>query len=248
LKSRVQVVVLGAGDAFGSGGLRQSSYLVRARSATFLMDAGPTVLPALKDIGQDSDEIDFILLSHLHGDHFAGIPFMIMEYLYERPRKRELLIAGPRGTEQRTMDLFRAMYKETAARPLTFPLRFQTLVGGENVDVGGVAIEPFAVPHQEREPSLGVKVSVDGKTIVYSGDSGWTEEFIRRTTDVDLFVCECCYWETEVHFHINYPQFERNRSRLGARRVLLSHLGSEVLRKLDQVKEECARDGMVIDL
>ena len=248
LKSPVQVTVLGAGDAFGSGGRRQSSYLVQGQSAAFLMDAGPTVLAALKDAGKNTEEIDFILISHLHGDHFAGIPFMIMEYLYERPRKRELLIAGPAGTEQRVTDLFRAMYKETSSRKMTFPIRFQTLVAEEPVTFAGVVIEPFAVPHQEREPSLGLKVSLDGKTIVYSGDSGWTEEFVRRTGNVDLFLCECCYWETEVSFHINYPEFERNRRRIPARRVVLSHLGSEVLDKLDRVKEECARDGMVIDL
>ncbi|HUE38239.1 MAG TPA: MBL fold metallo-hydrolase [Candidatus Binatia bacterium] len=244
----VQVTVLGAGDAFGSGGRRQSSYLVRGRSATFLMDAGPTVLAALKDAGQPSDAIDFVLLSHLHGDHFAGLPFMIMEYLYERPRGRELLIAGPAGTEQRVMDLYRAMYKEAAARPTTYPIRFETLRADMKVDIGGVTIEPFAVPHQEREPSLGLKVRLDGKTILYSGDSGWTEEFVKRTADVDLFLCECCYWETQVGFHINYPEFERNRPRIGARRVVLSHLGREVLGKLDRVKEECARDGMVIEL
>ena len=212
------------------------------------MDAGPTVLAALKDAGQPTDEIDFVLLSHLHGDHFAGLPFMIMEYLYERPRRRELLIAGPNGTEERVMDLFRAMYKEAAARPRCYPIRFQTLTAGSNVEIGGVAIEPFAVPHQEHEPSLGLKVRLDGKTILYSGDSGWTEEFVNRTADVDLFLCECCYWDTQVDFHINYPEFERHRGRIGARRIVLSHLGREVLGKLDRVKEECARDGLVIDL
>jgi ribonuclease BN (tRNA processing enzyme) len=246
--SGVQLTVLGAGDAFGSGGRRQSSYLVRGPSATFLMDAGPTVLAALKDAGERSDEVEFILLSHLHGDHFGGIPFMIMEYLYERPRTRELLIAGPEGTEARVLELFRAMYKEAAARPTTFPIRFQTLVADQNVAIGSVAIEPFAVPHQEREPSLGLKVRLDGRTILYSGDSGWTEDFVRRTADVDLFLCECCYWETEVDFHINYPEFARHRKRIPARRLLLSHLGREVLEKLDRVEEECARDGMVIRL
>ena len=240
--------MLGAGDAFGSGGRRQSSYLVRGPSAVFLMDAGPTVLAALKDAGEPSDDIDFILLSHLHGDHFGGIPFMIMEYLYDCPRQRELVIAGPQGTQERVQDLFRAMYKEASARGTTFPVRYQTLVADCCVTLGAVRIEPFAVPHQEREPSLGLKVRLDGKTILYSGDSGWTEEFVERTADVDLFLCECCYWETEVGFHINYPQFARNRARIGARRVVLSHLGREVLCKLDRVKEECARDGMVIRL
>jgi len=244
---KVQVTVLGAGDAFGNGGRRQSSYLVCGPSATFLMDAGPTVLAGLKEAGRASDEIDFILLSHLHGDHFAGIPFMIMEYLFDRPRKRELLIAGPIGTEERVMELFRAMYKEASCRPRTFPIRFQTLVAGQSLEISGVAIEPFAVPHQEREPSLGLKLRFEGKTILYSGDSGWTE-FVRRTEDVDLFLCECCYWETEVFFHVNYPEFERNRARIHARRVILTHLGREVLGKLDRVKEECARDGLVIDV
>lgn len=240
--------MLGAGDAFGSGGRRQSAYLVRGDSATFLMDAGPTVLAALKDAGRVSGEIDFVLLSHLHGDHFGGIPFMIMEYLYECPRSRELVIAGPEGTEERVMDLYRAMYRESAARPMAFPLRFETLHPDERVTFGGVVVEPFAVPHQQREPSLGLKVRLDGRTVLYSGDSGWTEEFVARTVGVDLFLCECCYWETEVYFHINYPQLARNRARLSARRVVLSHLGSEVLGKLDRVAEECARDGMVIRL
>ncbi len=219
-----------------------------APSATFLMDAGPTVLAGLKDAGRRSDDIDFVLLSHLHGDHFAGLPFMLMEYLYERPRKRELVIAGPEGTESRVMDLFRAMYKEAAARPLTYPVRYVTLVAESPQTFGAVRIEPFAVPHQEREPSLGLKVHVDGKTVVYSGDSGWTEEFVRRTTGVDLFLCECCYWETAVDFHINYPEFTRQRERIRAKRVVLSHLGREVLQKLDRVDAECARDGLVIAL
>lgn len=212
------------------------------------MDAGPTVLAGLKDAGVFSTDVDFILLSHLHGDHFAGIPFMIMEYLYERRRSHELLVAGPAGTEERVWDLFRAMYREAAARPLAFPLRFQTLEADKNVEISGVRIEPFAVPHQMREPSLGLKVRLDGKTILYSGDSGWTEEFVRRTEDVDLFLCECCYWETEVSFHINYPEIDRHRSRIGARRLILSHLGREVLEKLDRVRIEYAHDGMVIEV
>ena len=212
------------------------------------MAGGPTVVAGLKDAGVSTGDVDFILLSHLHGDHFGGIPFMIMEYLYEQPRSRELLIAGPAGTEERVWDLFRAMYSEAAARPLAFPLRFQRLEADKRVTLSGVEIDPFAVPHQLREPSLGLKARLEGKTVLYSGDSGWTEEFVRRTGDVDLFLCECCYWETEVDFHINYPEIERNRSRIGARRLILSHLGREVIEKLGRVQLEVARDGMVIEV
>lgn len=244
----MRVIVLGAGDAFGSGGRRQSSYLVQSRSSTFLMDAGPTTLAALKDARVSPADVDFVVLSHLHGDHFGGIPFLILEYMYETRRSRELVVAGPVGTEERVHSLYRAMYLENSEKELTFPLRFLTLEAGRPIELSGVPIEPFAVPHQIREPSLGLKIRLDGKVIVYSGDSGWTEDFVPRTADADLFLCECCYWQTEVDFHNNYPELERQRARIKAKRLILSHLGSEVLEKLDQLAIEYAYDGMVIEV
>jgi ribonuclease BN (tRNA processing enzyme) len=84
--------------------------------------------------------------------------------------------------------------------------------------------------------------------VMYSGDSGWTEEFVRRSAGVDLFICECCYYDSRFDFHINYPGLEPNLPRIGAKRLILTHLGREVLAKLDRVKVETATDGMVIDL
>jgi len=246
--SAVKIIVLGAGDAFGSGGRRQSSYLVRSAKQTFLMDAGASVLPALKDAGVRSDLVDFVLVSHLHGDHFAGLVFMLMEYQYEQRRDRELVVAGPAGTEERVRELFRAMYRESSQEQLRFPLRFVALEPGQRITFGEASVEPFGVPHQKSEPSLGFRVEVDGRVVVYSGDSGWTEEFVEQTRDADLFLCECCFYDTRVDFHVNYPEFERNRDRIRARRVVLTHLGREVLSKLDQVHAETAYDGMVIDL
>lgn len=245
---RMKVTVLGSGDAFGSGGRRQSSYLVQGKATTFLMDAGPTVTGALCDAGVASPEVDFALISHLHGDHFGGLPFLIMEYLYNKPRDREFTICGPEGTEERVQNLYRAMYLEASSRPLTFPVTYRTVRADEPLEIHGVLVEPFAVPHQELQPSMGYRVTLEGKTILYSGDSGWTEEFVERTAGVDLFICECCYFETQVGFHVNYPELEKNRHRLQMKRLIITHLGREVLDKLDRVTIERARDGMVIEV
>ena len=59
-----------------------------------------------------------ILISHLHGDHFGGLPFLMLEYMWESPRKRMLTIAGPRHLEQRTRALFRTMYPGINTHPL----------------------------------------------------------------------------------------------------------------------------------
>jgi ribonuclease BN (tRNA processing enzyme) len=248
LTGSVKVTVLGAGDAFASGGRRQSAYLVQAGSRTFLMDAGPTLLGAMKEVSAPTADVDFVLLSHMHGDHFGGLVFLFLEYLFERPRSRELVIAGPPGAEKRVMDLFRASYSEISSKPLTFPVRFEVLEAGAAVDLCGVRVLPFAVPHQKSEPSLGYRVTVDGKTILYSGDCGWTDDLVRQSVGADLFICECTYFETAVDFHINYPELERNEPRLRGPRIVLTHLGREVLEKMDRVRVECAFDGMVIDL
>src|SRR5215475_4037366 len=102
--------ILGCGDAFGSGGRNQSGYLVEAENCLFLLDCGPTTLLAMKRAGFDPRRLDAIILSHLHGDHFGGIPFFFIEYLYQKPLLRPLVIAGPPGTEERLTELFLVMY------------------------------------------------------------------------------------------------------------------------------------------
>src|SRR5512145_1649585 len=114
--------VLGCGDAFGSGGRNQSGYLVEATDRLFLLDCGPTTLLAMKRAGFDPLALDTIFLSHLHGDHFGGIPFFFIEYLYQRSRSQPLHIAGPVGTEQKVSALYNLMYGAKELPPVEFHL------------------------------------------------------------------------------------------------------------------------------
>src|SRR5437867_13349908 len=106
----MKVYVLGCGDAFGSGGRNQSGYLVEADQRFFLLDCGPTTLRAMKRAGLDPKRLDAILPSHLHSDHFGGISFFFLEYLYKRPRDKPLHISDPTGSYDKTRYVFRIMY------------------------------------------------------------------------------------------------------------------------------------------
>jgi ribonuclease BN (tRNA processing enzyme) len=244
----MRITVLGAGDAFCNGGRRQSSYLVETEGTAFLLDCGTTTLLALKALGIAAERVDFIAISHLHGDHFGGLPFLFLEYFYEQPRTRPLLIAGPPGTEERVWMLYRAMYRELAARPLCFPLHFRELTPDRAETLCGVELFPFRVPHQEKDISFGYLVKANGKAVLYSGDCGWNEELIRYSSNTDLFICECCYFHKQTSFHISYPQIAAQRARLGCKRLLLSHLGREVLERMHEVTIECASDDLVVEL
>lgn len=244
----VRVAFLGAGDAFSAGGRHQASYLVRADGASFLLDCGATALASLKRDGIDAAAIDTIFISHLHGDHFAGLPFLLLEYIYENPRQRPLKIAGPPGTEERVWSLFRAAYKETAAQPLPFGLEITEIQPEKSAQFGAIGVKSFRVPHQEKEISLGFRIDIASRTLLYSGDTGWTEQLVKHSEDTDLFICECTFFETRVPFHLDYPRIVENHTRFGTKHLILTHTGREVLARRDEVEIEMARDGLTVEI
>lgn len=244
----IRVTFLGAGDAFNSGARCHASYLVSAPDTRLLLDCGATALMALKRCGTSARDIDAIFLSHLHGDHFSGIAFLFLESIFESPRDRPLTILGPPGTQDRVQDLYRCLYRELASRPLPFELRFVEVDPRQPISVGSGLAVPFRVPHQQNEISLGLRLSIGDKTILYSGDTGWTEDLVEQSQGTDLFICECCYFETRVDFHLDYPRIAENAPRFGCRRLVLTHVGREVLARRDEVKLELAHDGLVVDL
>ena len=244
----MKIHVLGCGDAFGNGGRNQSSYLVDGGNGLFLLDCGPTALLAMKRAGFDPRALDAIILSHLHGDHFGGIPFFIIEYLYQQSRDHLLIVAGPPGTEDRVRQLYGAMYGGGRIPAALSPLNFTVLIPEQLQSVAGVEVYPFRVPHQTDDVSLGLKVSYRGRQILYSGDSAWTDVFIEHARGVDLFLCECSYYDELPGRHINYRALAANLTRLDCKKLVLTHLGDDMLARREQLASIVAEDGMVIEI
>jgi ribonuclease BN (tRNA processing enzyme) len=199
----------------------------------------------------DPANLDLILISHLHGDHFGGLPFLILEYLYENPPQRPLTIAGPRYLEGRTWRLFHTMFPYSRAdlTRLRNKLKFVVLEPGCDRRVGKVRVKAIRTPHMRREASLALKVDLEGKTIAFSGDSGWSDALVDFAAGSDLFLCECTYFESaHLDFHMNYPQLEERRARFDVGRMILTHVGREVLRRGDEIRIETAMDGMRVSI
>jgi ribonuclease BN (tRNA processing enzyme) len=240
--------ILGCGDAFGSGGRNQTGYLVEASDRLFLLDCGPTTLLAMKRAGFDPGHLDAIILSHLHGDHFGGIPFFFVEYLYQKPKDNPLTIAGPPGTEERVRKLFGIMYGSGQSAKEIPPTRFEVLMPEQMQSVNGIDVFPFRVPHQTHDISLGLRVGYEGKQILFSGDSAWTDVFIVHARGVDLFLCECSFYREQPGMHVNYFTLQANLSRLGCKKLVLTHMGEEMLARRNELAAISAEDGMVIEI
>ena len=246
--SAVSVIVLGAGDAFASRGLLQAGYVIDANGTRILMEAGPALLASMKRCAIAPGDIDLVLISHLHGDHFGGLPFLILEYMFETPLRKNLVIAGPRHLEQRTWTLFHGMYPEFDTSKVARKLKFVVLEPGKSTRLGGFRVNTIRTPHTVKDVSLAFRIEAGGKQIVFSGDTGWTEELIPFSAGADLFLTECTYFQTKTDFHLSYPQIAANRGRFSARRMILTHIGREVLERMSEVEIEMASDGMTIDL
>ena len=99
-RSAVTVTFAGSGDAFGSGGRHQACIHLRSpRAGPVLLDCGATSLSALKRLGLDPGEIVAVFVSHLHGDHFGGLPFLILDGQFSgrtQPLARLRPVAGAR--------------------------------------------------------------------------------------------------------------------------------------------------------
>jgi ribonuclease BN (tRNA processing enzyme) len=245
----VSVTVLGAGDAFASKGRFQAGYIINAGGRRILMDAGPTLLASMKRVDISPSDLDLVLVSHLHGDHFCGLPFLILEYMYETPRGRQLILAGPPHLEERTWALFHTMYPESDTSEIARQLEFVEIDPQRTQEVAGIQIHSIRTPHTIQDISLAFRVEVSGRSIVFSGDTGWTDSLIDLSADSDLFLCECTYFDRpDLNFHISYAHFMTQRHRFTTRRLVLTHLGREVLERESDVALEMATDGMRLEV
>src|ERR1700757_2563184 len=138
----MQVRFVGCGDAFGSGGRSNTCFHFTGESANFLIDCGASSLPALKRLGIVRDDIDLILITHFHGDHFAGLPFLLLDAQFSR-RTRPLVIAGPKGIEMRLTQVMEALFENSSKTKQKFELSVIALQPEETKRFGEVAVTPF---------------------------------------------------------------------------------------------------------
>jgi ribonuclease BN (tRNA processing enzyme) len=246
----VNLTFLGTGDAFASHGRFYSGYLIAAGGYHVLMEAGPTTLCAMKRLGFAPADLDIILISHLHGDHYGGLPFLLLEYLWESPRNKLLKIAGPPHLEERTWRLFNTMFPFSSGDidRLKRGLEFIELEPDHPARVGKIHVESLRVPHMKRDLSLALKIAIGGKAIAFSGDTGWTDDLFAFTAGADLFLCECTYFTNPLEIHLNYPLLESKRAKFDVKRMMLTHIGREVLESGVDLSMEVAADGITIEV
>ena len=244
----MRIQIIGCGDAFGSGGRYNTCFLVDSRKLKFLIDCGATSLVALKRFGVEPDDIDAVFLSHLHGDHFGGLVFLIRAATLLNTRQRRLTIVGPPGTRERLMAAIEVFFPGGSRKEPEFVLEVIELTPNEPATIRGVEIMPFLVEHQCGAPPFALRLTVDGNVIAYSGDTEWTDALIEVGHQADLFICEAYFRDLVVPNHTSLCDLEARLNVIRPKRLLLTHMNDDMIGRLADIPYEAAEDGQVLEL
>jgi len=244
----MQLRFVGCGDALGSGGRSNTCFHVTGRNVNFLIDCGASSLPALKREGVVRDEIDLILITHFHGDHFAGLPFLLLDAQFSR-RSRPLVIAGPAGIETRLPQVMEALFENSSRTKQRFELSIVTLKPEQTRRFGAIEVTPYPVVHGESGgPFLGYRIAAEGRIIAFTADTEWTETLVPLGRDADLFIAEAYYYDKIVKNHLSLKTLEAHLAEIGPKRLVLTHMSDDMLERLDTLGYTAARDGMTVEL
>jgi ribonuclease BN (tRNA processing enzyme) len=247
----MRLTVIGCGDAFGSGGRFNTCFMIEAGDSRVLLDCGASSLVALKARNIDLNSIEGVILSHLHGDHFGALPFILLDAQFLSARSRPLTIAGPPGTRERLNAALEVFFPKSSRTAWKFPLHVVEVAPDVPDEVLGFAIRTAEVIHQSGAPSTAVRLTRDGKVLSYSGDTEWTDALVGIADGADLFILECYEYARNLPGHMSFSRLQEHRAALRARRIMLTHMNPTMLARTDEARAGgllIAEDGLNVEV
>lgn len=247
----MQFTVIGSGDAFGTGGRLHTCYMIEAAGRRVLLDCGVTSQTGLNRQGIDANGIDTIVLSHLHGDHFGGLVWIMLTAQYSSKRKAPLKVIGPPTTAERYKAAAEALFPGMTGIKRAFELEFVEITAAKSYADADLAVQAFEVCHPADAPSHGLRLTIGGRTVAFSGDTEWVEALVDVARDADLYITECCGLDRPMKYHLDWRTLEKQLPRLTARKVMISHMNADMLAFAPSVaggRIVIAEDGLSLSL
>ncbi len=245
--SKVRIRFVGCGDAFGSGGRLQTCLCVEGGGYRFLIDCGATALVGMKKFGVDPTSLDCVLVSHIHGDHYAGIPWVVLERAV-MGREEPLTILGPEGLVDRLPVLTEHLFPGSSRFRSPFPLEVLEYQSMWETFLGPLTVTAYPVTHVPATNPHALRVEFAGKVIAYSGDTSWNSHLLDVAAGADIFICEAFDLTSQGRIHMDVETLRKRRDQIECERIVLTHMGDDVLRALPIEGFEHAEDGGVLEV
>ncbi len=196
-------------------------------------------------------QLERVFVTHLHGDHTAGWPFLLLHLMLRDRRTRALEVLGPPDTAENLAAQARLAYGALLAEP-AFELNHRVLPVEVCRDIEiarGLTLDTYPMEHHPS--SIGYRFAIDGRTVAVSGDTAWCPALEALANGSELLIVECSSVEPEDLPHVSLRELRERRERLAAPRVVLTHLTDAVAADLarDPIRGTvAAHDRMVLEL
>ncbi|MCS7276184.1 MAG: MBL fold metallo-hydrolase [Dehalococcoidia bacterium] len=224
----VQLVPLGTGNAFTTPGRYWSGFLLDGR---ILLDCPPTALPHLKRLGVPPQQVEAIFITHFHGDHFVGYPFLVLEYAYLSDRERDLEVVVPPGGGPFLEGFLDQVFPDLSRHEANYRRLYVEARPGTLQVAGGVRFWSVPMEHARGKlQAFGYRLELPGLTVAYSGDTEWSPSLLELARGADVLIVDCTY-ATRGPEHMGLEDVRLLRSCLSPRTLLLlTHLGDDEVR------------------
>lgn len=216
----MEVTVLGSGTAIPSVERASPGLHVQVADESLLLDGGTGTLHQLVRGGARLEALDRVLYTHFHPDHVGDfLPLLFALRSPEIGRHRSLWIGGPPGL-RRHYHLLGELYGPWVT-DLPFGLELHELKP-ETINFGSWRLTARSVPHTD--VSLAYRIDADDGSLVYSGDTDYSDALIDLARGADLLILECAFPEDQkVPGHLTPSLAGEIAARAGVKSLLLTH-------------------------
>lgn len=221
----LRLTFIGTGNAFAPGGLCWNGFVANER---VLFEAPPSALMALQKLAIDPNTLETVLLSHHHGDHFMGLPFLVLYWKY-RGRTAPVTIVGPPETEAIARQMTERVYPSLFDVP--FDIQWVEAAAGKAITLPGMRIEPVEVKHDVKlNLNLGYLCEMGGKRLGYTGDSAVCDGVFDLARASDVLVSECASRDevNEIHMNLVHDMPKLRAAMRADANLVLTHLEPDV--------------------
>lgn len=236
----MKVHFLGVGEACDPERFN-TSLLVRSKNHYILLDCGFTTTHRYFADCSDPEQLEALWISHFHGDHFFGVPLLLLRF-WEMGRTRPLLIVGPFGLQEKVEMALDLAYP-AFGKKLRYALEYRSVAPGASFEAAGFFWQTASMDHSE--PCLAVRLTSGGKSLLYSGDGRPTETSADLARGCDLLVHEAYSVSEQTPGHGSVAGCLALARQAGCAKLALVHVNRlEREQATGEVRKLCPLEGV----